>query len=168
MSDKREPVIHFGGVMVPAHQIWDKLETASAVNEAIHRFNEEYPHLATRNTLAAVPLVRERLDAVEVCMPPRPEKNAELEEVAAALLASLPPEEVLEALARDHGCECDLHGLIYLAGEEAYVKAMGREAREYEQNRILPAQTAELWNEARRPAPGGGLWTEKKVRQLFD
>ena len=42
-----------------------------------------------------------------------------------------------------------------------------REATEFEANRVLPEQTAELWNDSGRPAPGGGLWTAGKVSHLL-
>ena len=34
-------------------------------------------------------------------------------------------------------------------------------------NRISAEQTAQLWNDAGRPAPGGGLWSSKKIAVLL-
>ena len=46
-------------------------------------------------------------------------------------------------------------------------EALSREAHRFALNRVSPEQTAELWIEAGRPAPGGGLWTATKITRLL-
>ena len=80
----------------------------------------------------------------------------------------MPPEDVIEVLRDKYETEVDMAQLIQLAGQEAYVSALGREAKEFALNLISPEQTAELWNDSTRPAPGGGLWSAKIVQDLLD
>jgi len=166
-DDSDEPVIRFGGEWVPAHAVWKKMETTTVVVDAIDNFNEQFPHLATDITREVVPTVRERLKQVEVRMP-RKSELPDLSDVAAGLLGAMSPEDALETLSREHGTEMDMQQFIQLAGEQAYLEALYREAAEFADNRISPDQTSQLWNDLGRPAPGGGLWTEKKVQGLLD
>lgn len=167
MSDsKDEPMIRFGGELIPAHDAWKKMETATVVVDHIARFNERFPHLSSRNTLDVVPLVRRRLKDIELHIP----RKAELPDVgpeAAQLLATAAPEDVLDMLAEKHGMALTLSQLIQLAGEAAYISALLREGMEFDNNSIMPEQTAQLWNELARPVPGGGLWSAKKVQQIL-
>lgn len=163
---QEQPTIRFGDDWLPAHEAWGKLETANAVADTIDRFNERFPQLASRETRDVVPLVRQRLKDIELRMPEKavPPDNAAL---AAAMLDSMPPESVIETLADKHGVALDLKQLVQLVGDEAYAGALRREASILELNRISPEQTAQLWNDAGRPAPGGGLWSPKKVGALL-
>lgn len=168
MSDKKteEPMIRFDGEWIPAHDVWKKMETVNVVADAIARFNEKFPHLASSETRKVVPLVRQRLKDIELRMPEKNDSKPQLGSVAVQLLDELQPEDALLAIQEHHGATMDLQELIHLAGEEHYLGALAREAAEFELNRISSEQTALLWNDAGRPAPGGGLWTTKKVRQL--
>jgi len=163
---EEEPLIRFGDNWVPAHRVWKKMETASAVADVIEHFNTHFPHLSNELTRKVVPTVRQRLKDVEVRMPKKTEAP-DFASVAADLLDHMPPEDVLDELARDHNLHTDLRDLIAIAGEDAYLQALRREALEYEQNRILAEQTSLIWNEMSRPAPGGGLWNQQKVEQLI-
>lgn len=167
MADKpADPMIRFGGEWTPAHEVWKKMETATVVAAAIQRFNEHFPNLSTDETRAVVPLVQKRLKNIELRMPPRDGGLPDLGPVVNALLDEHTPEGALEALRERHGVQLELQHLIQLAGQ-AYVEALNREATEFEANRVLPEQTAELWNDTGRPAPGGGLWTAAKVNRLL-
>jgi hypothetical protein len=161
-----QPMIRFGDEWVPAHEIWNKMETATVVVDTIDHFNQEFPDLASADTRNVVPLVRKRLKDIQLRMPTKGEPP-DLQSIAADLLTSMPPEDVIQYLAERYGAKLDLHQLIQLAGEQDYLKALGREAAEFEMNRISPEQMAELWNGAGRPAPGGGLWNAKKVAGLM-
>lgn len=168
-TDKpQDPAIRFGGQWRPAHEVWKKMETANVVADAIERFNERFPALSTNETREVVPLVRERLRNIELRMPSRTQGENDLAKVAADLLAEHPPEDVITILREQHATAVDLMHLIRLAGEAAYVHALLREALDYESNRVLPEQTAELWNDMGRPPPGGGLWTVNKVNALLN
>lgn len=159
-------MIRFGGEWLPAHQVWGKMETASVVADAIARFNERFPQLTSAETRDVVPLVRQRLKEIELRMPEKaaPPDHAA---VAAALLGAMTPEAVIETLADRHGLALDLKQLLQLAGDEPYTSALRREARILELNRISPDQTAQLWNAAGRPVPGGGLWNAQRIGALL-
>ncbi len=161
-----EPLIRIGEHWVPAHRAWQKLETATAITEIIERFNRRFPDLSTPVTREVVPLVRDRLKAIELRMPPRP-SAPDLAAIASELVAQHGPEEALDILRGQHDQDIDLAGLIALTGEGPYLDALRREAEEYAANMILPEQTADIWNDMRRPAPGGGLWSRRKVEMLM-
>lgn len=166
-NDKEEPMIWFGGEWIPARDAWAKMETATVVVEHIQRFNEMFPQLSSSDTRAVVPLVKQRLKDVELRMPSGPAELPDLGPVAADLLRKMAPEEVLDTLEEQHGTNLELQQLIQLAGEAAYLDSLRREAGEYQDNLISNDQTAQLWNDFGRPAPGGGLWSAKKVDALM-
>jgi hypothetical protein len=64
-------MIRFRGDWVPAHEVWHKMEALTVVIEAIDRFNERFPELASDETRHVVPLVRRRLKEIELRMPNR-------------------------------------------------------------------------------------------------
>jgi hypothetical protein len=165
-SEDDDAKIRFGGEWIPARDAWKKMETATVVVEHIDRFNENFPELASRSTRDVVPLVRQRLKNIELRMPSKAELP-DLSNAARELLATLPPEDVLDVLAEQHGAEIDMLGLIQMVGDTVYLEALSREGQEFQMNRISTDQTAQLWNELGRPAPGGGLWTGQKVEALL-
>ena len=162
-----EPVIRFGGEWIPAHDLWEKMATTNAIANVIERFNKEFPHLSSSHSRDVVPLVRQRLKDIDLRMPDE-DAQPDLGEVVIGLLESMSPEQAITILRDQYDTEMDIGELMNLAGEEAYVSALLREARKYSVNQISPEQTAELWNDAGRPTPGGGLWTAKKVQDLLD
>jgi len=162
-----EPMIRFGGEWIPAHDLWKKMETVNVIADAIERFNAEYPHLSSAQSRDVIPLVRQRLKDIDLRMPDEV-PQLDLGEVTNGLLETMSPEDVIMVLRDQYDAQMDLNGLIQLAGEEAYVSAVRREAQEHVLNLVSPEQTAELWNDAARPPPGGGLWTAKKVQDLLD
>lgn len=165
-TQTEEPLIRIGEHWVPAHEAWQKLETATAVTEIIDRFNQRFPELSTPVTREVVPLVRQRLKAIALRMPQR-QVIRELGAVATKLLHRHRPEEALAILREQHDQDIDLVGLVALAGEGPYLDSLRKEAREYTANKILPEQTAAIWNDMHRPAPGGGLWNRRKVEMLL-
>ena len=169
MSDQEsddEPMIQFGGEWIPAHEAWKKMETATVVVEHIERFNDNFPHLSNHRTRDVVPLVKKRLKNVELRIPTRKE-GPDIAGIALELLETMAPDDVLDALAEQHDTQLSVDQLIQLVGDQPYMKALQREAKEFEMNRISPDQTAQLWNEMGRPAPGGGLWSENKISELL-
>jgi len=160
-------MIRFDGEWAPAHDVWNKMETANVVANAIERFNAVLPDLASAETRDVVPAVRKRLKEIDLRMPG--EYSApDLTPIALGLLESMPPEEVIETLREKYDVEVDMAHLIQLAGQEAYKSALTREARTFALNMISPEQTAELWNDSPRPAPDGGPWSAKTVQDLLD
>ncbi|MCB1788818.1 MAG: hypothetical protein KDJ27_16375 [Gammaproteobacteria bacterium] len=167
MSDSDEqPMVRFGGDWIPAHDVWKKMETATVVVDHIDRFNSKFPHLASGTTRDVVPLVRQRLKDVELYMP-RKIEYPDIAPEAVQMLATASPEDVIDALAEMHDMSVSLDQLIQIAGEKAYLGALNREGLELMNNRVSPEQTAQLWNELQRPAPGGGMWSAKKVEELL-
>lgn len=162
-----EPQIRFGEYWIPAHQAWKKMETASVVADVIDHFNVHFPHLANQLTRSTVPVVRQRLKDVQMRVPKRNEAQ-DLGPVAREMLQKMSPEDVLDELAREHKQDLNLRELIAVAGDQAYLASLRREAIEYEANAILSEQTAQIWNEMSRPAPGGGLWSRGKVKTLIN
>lgn len=162
----QEPMIRFGSEWLPAHTVWQKMETVNVAVDAVQRFNEQFPDLASEATRSVVPLVRQRLKDIELRMPPK-DVMADLAAMAVDLLCALSPEDVVDTLRDQHQVDITLTQLIQLVGDRAYRGALVREAHEFEMNRISPEQTASLWNDAGRPAPGGGLWTAKKIAELM-
>lgn len=166
-STEQEPEIRFGGRWIPAHMAWKKMESANFVVEHIDAFNQNYPHLATSTTRKIVPEVRERLRNFQLRVP-KTQELTPLEQVARELLETMSPEEVIEQIAQQRGESLNLVSLLTLVGEKSYATALCREAAEYASNRILPDQTAQLFNEMGRPAPGGGLWSKRKIERLLN
>jgi len=166
-TNKAEPMIRFGGEWVPAHDLWKKMETANVVTDAIEHFNDNFPYLSSPDTRDVVPLVRQRLKDIDLRMPGK-YTRPDLTPVAHRLLESMSPEDTIATLHDKYGIQVDIAQLIQLAGEDAYVAALSREAHEFALNLISPEQTADLWNDALRPAPAGGLWTATKVQSLLE
>ena len=167
-DEPEEPMIRFGGEWMPAHDVWKKMETATVVTDTIDRFNIGFPDLASADTRNVVPLVRQRLKDIQLRMPTSNAESIDFGPIASELLDVMAPEDALEVLKEKHGMELDLGQLILLVGEEKYLGSLAREAKEYELNRLSPKQTAQLWNEAGRASPGGGLWSEEKIKKLLD
>lgn len=166
-STSEEPMIKMGDIWVPAHEAWAKMEIASEVTDVIERFNRNFPTLSTEASREVVPVVRQRLKDVQLRMPKGAPDTPDLASTANELLEKMSPEEVIEQIQNDFGDALTLRDLISLAGEAAYIRALTREAEEYQANAILPEQTAQIWNDMGRPAPGGGLWSIRKVEQII-
>jgi len=159
----QQPKIRFGGNWIPAHDLWKKMETVTAVMQKIDRFNRKFPELDSADTRDVVPLVRQRLKEIELQMP-RNANFSDLTNAAAELLGSLTLEEAIDALAEQHGTRVDVQQLIRLAGEKPYLQSLAREAHEPRQNKVSPEQMAQLWNDLARPAPGGACRPARKLR----
>lgn len=162
----KDPKIMFGGKWISASDALHKMESASVATDVIERFNNNFPHLASEITKDVVPLARKRLKNIKLMMPEEPNK-ADFDALVKEILENSSPEEALDILEQEHGQKMDMQGLISLAGAEAYVESLRRDAVELEINMISADQTAELWNEIGRPAPGGGLWNEQKVEKVL-
>ena len=69
---------------------------------------------------------------------------------------------------RDKGIDISLEDLVYLVGEKTYMETMKRQATEFYENKILPEQVADLWNQAGMPAPGKAHWTKSDIEKILD
>jgi hypothetical protein len=166
-NTQEEPMIKIAGEWVPAHKAWAQMEFASEVTDMIERFNADHPTLSTETTREVVPIVRQRLKDIALRMPRKGQDAPDLVGIITESLARMSPEEVVDQLREQHGQDISVRDLITLAGESLYEEALAREASEYRANRILPEQTAQIWNDMARPVPGGGLWSGKKVEQIM-
>ena len=164
-----QPSIRFGGEDIPAHQVWPKTKLLYGVNEFLARINEQMPEFATDETIAVVVEVRRRLKSIEVAMPRRFQPTPEMEKDARELLKPMSVEEALERFNTDHQISMSISDFVELIGSRTYYDALREEAREWEINKILPSQTAEIWNEQDRPAPGdaGEGWNAQKIERLL-
>lgn len=166
-GDEEQPLIRFGDQWIPAHLAWARMAMASEVADSIERFNQSFPNLSTPSSLEIVPLVRQRLKDISLRMPKKEACEPEIGDVLRDLLTRVSPEEAIEQVQEQTGKAMGIRDLICAAGEDAYLEALIREAREYQNNSILPAQTAQVWNDLGRPFPSGGLWSVKKVEEIL-
>ncbi len=165
---KPNPTIRFGGREIPTHSAWSKLEIATQALEVLSRYNRELTPLATDLTRKTEAEVRKRLGEIEILLPKAPKRSDDLVDKARALLLLHAPEDVVEMLEQQHHIECDLDGLIHLAGAEAYLQALTNEAEDCRRNAISYEQIAQLWNDAKRPAPGKPFWDRISVERLLN
>lgn len=168
MSDDLAPKILFAGTWLPAHEVWSKLEAVSTTADVLDRLNNDYPDLASDYTRSTVAQIRRQLHAVEVRMPHRIDQLPLMRERALALLQSEPPEAVVTVLEAEFGTAANIQGLLALTGVEPYLESLRRELAILQRNKVTPEQTAGLWNELQRLAPGGGLWTARKIQELLE
>ncbi len=166
-NEPEEPMVLFAGKWIPAHLAWKKMQTATVVADVIERFNQGFPGLSTEDTRDVVPLVRQRLKDIHLRMPTSHAKSRDLSPLAQELLDTMSPEAAIDTLREKHGVNIEISQFIQLVGDQNYLEALRREATDFELNQILPRQTAQLWNESSRPAPGGGIWTEDKIQKLI-
>jgi hypothetical protein len=167
MNDK-DYRIRFRGEEIPAYEAWSKLGVANEALEVLSQFNARRTALATDLTRSTESEVRARLSRLELLVPAAPEKDKNLQDIARALLAIHTPEEALDTLIREHNLDSDMNGLIHLAGAKAYLQSLTNEAEVLSQNAISCEQIADLWNEAKRPAPGKPFWDKKAVEKLIN
>lgn len=88
-------------------------------------------------------------------------------EAAKQLIGAMSVDEALRMLKADYDNPLDLTRLVELVGEEAYLGALAREAKDLSANMIAADQIAELWNETHYPSPVGNQWTETEVAKLL-
>lgn len=169
MATDKEPMMKIAGRWVPTHKVWKMLETVNTATDLVDRFNQDMPEISSSHTQETVAVVRERIRSLQMSMPQEEdEEKLPLGDAAIELLKSQSPEEAVATLEQEYGTKPNLKDLITLVGPEAYTDSLRGEVAEYVQNMITPDQIAELWNESRRPAPNGGLWSENLVRKTFD
>jgi len=161
-------MMKIAGRWVPTHKMWKMLETVNTATDLVDRFNQDMPEIASSDTRDTVAAVRERLRSLQMNMPNGEEEKPPIGDAAIELLKCQSPEEAIATLEQEYGSKPDLKDLITLVGPEAYIDSLRAEVDEYLQNMITPDQIAELWNEARRPSPHGGLWSENMIKKTFD
>lgn len=160
--------IKIAGMDIPVHLAWKKIEVLNTAADHLDRLNEEYPHLSTKFSCEILPIVRQRLrDSVsDVAAPKRIDDN--YIDFLKEQIKSQSPEDCIDNLRSAYNVDINLSDLIYHVGEDNYIDAMIREAELYRDNKISPDQTAELWNDLQRPAPGKTHWTTTDVENLLD
>ena len=169
MSDtSTQTVIRIAGIDIPIHLAWDKIETLNTSADLLDRLNQKYPHLATEFTHGITTIVRERIAKSLGEIKPPPKKEVHLVEfLLDKLAAGHDPLDILDMTKQEKEMDITLEDLVYLVGEKAYMEAMTRQAKEYHENRILPEQIADLWNQVLMPAPGKQHWTKADIEKLL-
>jgi hypothetical protein len=89
-------------------------------------------------------------------------------ETAKELLAIHSFDDVLDILEKEHGETLNLVQLASLVGNNAYMAALRREAKEFRSNAISIPQIAQLWTDFGRPAIGDTGWTTASVTLLLE
>ncbi len=166
-SAAKESFIKFAGIDLPVHLAWKKIEVLNVAADHLQRLNESYPELASKFTCEILPVVRKRLkDSTNGVALPKPIDDSYIDFLKEKIQTES-PEDCLDALRSAYNIDLSLADLIYHVGEENYMMSMRREAELYRDNKILPDQTAQLWNEQERPAPGKLQWTGEDVEELL-
>ena len=166
-EETRKTFVRFAGVEIPAHMAWKKIEVLNTAADNLERLNEAYPHLATEFSHEILGIVRKRLkEAVSDVAKPVQIDDSYIEFLKEQIKKNA-PEDCIDNLRSAYNVDINIHDLIYHVGEVNYMESMIREAELYRENKILPEQTAELWNQMGRPAPGKQHWTGKDVEQLL-
>ena len=169
MSENNEKKNHirFAGMDIPVNLAWNKIEVLSTAADTLDRLNQTFPGLSTKFTQEVLPVVRKRLNDSLVSIAAPKQIDDTYIEFLKQKIKTHSPEECLDALRSAYNIDINLTDLIYHIGEAEYMDAMRREAVLYQENKILPGQTAELWNQLERPAPGKAHWTENDVDKLL-
>lgn len=68
MTEKRIPKIRVGDHWIPAHRVWNVVETITTAADLVEKFNEERPTLSTAMTREVVATVRGRIRDMELSM----------------------------------------------------------------------------------------------------
>ena len=68
MAEKKIPQVRVGNSWVPAHRVWNVVESINTAADLVEKFNENRPELSTPATLEAVGKVRTRIRAMEFAM----------------------------------------------------------------------------------------------------
>ncbi len=166
-EDSAKSFIRFAGMDIPAHMAWKKIEVLNTAADNLERLNGQYPHLATEFSREILAIVRKRLKtSVSELGKPKELDNSYID-MLKELIKTDAPEDCLDKVRSAYNIDLNIQDLIYHVGEVNYMEAMIREAELYRDNKILPEQTAELWNQMERPAPGKQHWTGKDVLSLL-
>lgn len=168
MDEKKRTVVKIAGMDVPVHLAWTKIESLNTGADLLERLNDQYPDLATDFTRNVLPIVRERLKTSLADVASPPVKDDSVVQLAKELIKQMSPEEVIDRLQQEKDVDVSMTDLIYFISEKDYLDAMKREAIEFSQNQISPEQTAQLWNDLQRPAPGKMNWTPRDISELLN
>lgn len=170
MTDEKskQTVVKIAGTDFPVHLVWKKIESINTATDLLERLNNEFPHLANDFTRGIPPIVRGRIKCSLGDLKPPSNVDEEIISFLKDKIVNNSPEETVDLLMQEKGIDINLSDLIYFVGRETYIEAMKREAELFKANMILPEQTAALWNDMQRPAPGKAHWTKTDVENLLE
>jgi len=94
--------------------------------------------------------------------------DQKLIETAQELLAIHSFDDVLDILQTEHGVTLNLAQLVNLVGNNIYLVALRREAKEFQSNAISTPQIAQLWSDLERPPIGDSSWTATSVSMVLE
>lgn len=68
MAEKKIPTVRIGDNRIPAHRLWNVVESITTATDLVEKFNENRPELTTPVTREVVATVRERIRAMDLAM----------------------------------------------------------------------------------------------------
>jgi len=152
----------------------------------LDRLNQTYPNLASDDTRDAVeefrrmPIIMQQTHSNETYETTSSEQDfteektdngggdQKLIETAQELLAIHSFDDVLDILQTEHGVTLNLAQLVNLVGNNIYLVALRREAKEFQSNAISTPQIAQLWSDLGRPPIGDTSWTASSVEMIIE
>lgn len=168
MSQTKETIVRIAGIDVPIHLAWQKIEALNTGAEVLEQLNQKYPHLASDFTCEITSIVRDRIkDCIGDAKIPAKADIKLVEFLVEKLEADIDPLDIVDITKREKDVDITLEDLVYIVGEKTYMEAMLRQAKMFHENKILPEQIAELWNQASLPAPGKQHWTKKDLEKML-
>ena len=160
------------------------LEALKEGADQLDRLNKAYPDLAddftreTVETFRRTPNILQQSHKKEgntgageqefIEKPVINQKEQKLVETSRELLAIHSFDDVLDILQTEHNETLSLVQLVDLVGNNAYKKALRREAQEFQSNAISIPQIAQLWSDLGRPLIGDSNWTTASISMLLE
>jgi hypothetical protein len=159
----------------------------------LDRLNREYPHLCSDFTEKTVdklramfenieqgPIIKTPSELPEVIEQDSPNNDIDFTQTTASNeAAELSPEiiesvfkkmsidDALSKLKSDYPHINSIEDLLATAKAGFYIRALRREALEFQTNQISISQIAELWTDMGRPVLGSDRWTERSVSMVL-
>lgn len=168
-DDKAVPVVRIAGIDIPVYLAWHKIETLNTGADILEQLNEKYPHLASDFTHEIIPIVRERMKSSigDLKPPPKVDDREAFSRFLKEKIQQESPADLIDIAKNEKGIDISMEDLIYFVGENEYMGAMQREAKEFVANKISYKQMCEIWNQMQLPAPGKAHWTVADITQMI-
>jgi len=167
MKDKA-PLVKFGNEWIPTHLIWKKMDAMNVALDVLDKFNNKYPHLSSNITVSTISIVKNRMKNMTFSVSEKTSNKDTILDDTLKILETNSIEDTLVILRKKKGIDVDAKGLIQFIGQDKYLQILQKDIQELTHNMISADQIAEVWNELKRPPPGGGFWTEGKVKQTLE
>ena len=159
----------------------------------LDRLNREFPHLCSDFTVKTVDKLRAMFDSIEqgpiikapsqlpeVTSPDKKAGTIEINHKAVmpeiktltsdhieSLFKKMPIDNALDKIKSEYPHIHSIEDLLATANAGFYIRALRREALEFQKNQISIRQIAELWTEMERPVLGSDRWNERSVSMIL-